>query len=109
MNPAIHAAIIAASQSQASEEAILARLRTAGALDSSRAIHFDSDKKQELRLLDKAIAKGTVLRTTDGRVYLDERAIADRKHGQGFMVLIILLIAASLIASGVALVMLMRS
>jgi hypothetical protein len=34
---------------------------------------------------------------------LNERAIADRKEGQGFMVVLILLVVASIMASGLVL------
>ena len=104
MNPAINAALIAAAASkQPSEAGIEAKLRADGATSAACAVAFAPDKKLEQRLLDQAIAKGTIVRTADGRVYLNERAIADRKQGQGFMAAVILLIAASLIASGVAL------
>lgn len=103
MSPAINAALLAAASKQASEASIEAKLRAQGATDTTSAIGFDPAEKLQRQLLEKAIATGTVVRTADGRVYLDERAIADRKQGQGFMVAVILLIAASLIASGVAL------
>ena len=103
MNPAINVALIAAASKQATEQSIEGKLREAGAIDAANAIGFDPDGKTDPRLLDQAIARATVARTADDRIYLDERAVADRKHGQGFMVLVILLIAASLIASGVAL------
>ena len=109
MNPAINAALIAAAAKQASDEGIEAKLREAGAVDVTHATAFAPDNDTEQQLLDQAIARGTIARTADGRVYLDERAIADRKQGQGFMVLVILLIAASLIASGVALLISMKS
>jgi hypothetical protein len=45
-----------------------------------------------------------VVKTVDGRFYLNERAVADRKDSQGYMALLMILIAGSIIASGVALV-----
>lgn len=109
MNPAIHAALIAAASKQASEESVEARLREAGATDPAQAMAFDAKDKAEQKLLDQAIARGTIGRTADGRVYLDEQAVSDRKESQGHMLLVILLIAASLIASGAALVLLTES
>jgi hypothetical protein len=101
-NPAITAALIAASRSQEVEEAIEGRLGKAKATGPSSAIALDlADKEKEL--LDQALAAGTVKTTSDGRYYLNERAIADRKEGQGFMVVLILLVVASIMASGIVL------
>ena len=105
MNPALHAAIIAASQQEAIEEKIETRLRETGALGPSSAITFAPADEAERKLLDAALSTGNVVRSSDGRVYLSERAVADRKEGQGFMALLITLILASLIASGAALAM----
>ena len=35
----------------------------------------------------------------DGRLYLNERALSERKEGQGYMALLILLVIGSVIAS----------
>ena len=105
MNPAIHAAIIAASNQAAIEEKIEARLRAAKALGPSSSIAFTPNDKAETKLLEAALSTGNVVRTIDGRLFLNERAVADRKEGQGFMALLITLILASLIASGAALAM----
>jgi hypothetical protein len=101
-NPAITAALIAASRQQEVEEAVEGKLRKANAVGPSSAITLDLDPKHQ-PLLDQALAAGTVKQVGDGRFYLNEQAIADRKEGQGFMALIILLIIASLIASIAAL------
>ena len=102
MNPAITAALIAATHKEETEETIVARLRKDKALSSSTAMPLDlpGDKRE---LLDDAVAGGSVMRTADGRYYLNERAVADRKDSQGFMALLIILIAASVIASGIVL------
>jgi hypothetical protein len=102
-NPAITAAIIAASRQQEVQEAIEGRLGKAKATGPSSAIALKLEGKEK-ELLDQAVAAGTVKTTTDGRYYLHERAIADRKEGQGYMALLILLVAASIMASGIALV-----
>ena len=102
-NPAITAAIIAASRQQEVKEAIEGRLTKAKAKGPSSAVPLDL-AGNEKELLDQAIADGTVKTTNDGRYYLNERAIADRNEGQGFMVVLILLIAASILASGIVLV-----
>ncbi len=105
MNPALHAAIIAASNQEAIEEKIETRLREAKAFGSSSAIAFEPADDAEQKLLEAALGTGNVVRTADGRIYLSERAVADRKEGQGFMALLIVLIAASIIATGAALAM----
>ena len=98
MNPAITAALIAASNQEGVEQKIEARLKKAGATSIASAIALDL-KDKERDLLDQALAGGTVKQTADGRFYLNEQVIADRKEGQGFMALLILLVLASVIAS----------
>ncbi len=71
-----------------------ARLKKAEALSAGRAVALDL-RTRSRKLLDQALAAGTVQRTDDGRLYLNERAIADRKEGQGFMAMLILLMIAS--------------
>ena len=102
-NPAITAAIIAASRQQEIEEAIESRLTKAKATGPSSAVTLDLAGKEK-ELLDQALAEGTVKTSSDGRYYLNERAIADRKEGQGFMVILLLLVVASIMASGIVLV-----
>jgi hypothetical protein len=99
MNPAIHAAIIAATQQEAVREKVESKLRNAKALDPSSAILFAPADKAEQKLLNAAVGTGNVVRTNDGRVYLDERAVADRRQGKGFKALLITLAIGSLIAS----------
>ena len=103
MNPAIHAAIIAATHQEGIEKKIEARLKKAGALGPTNAITLPLEGK-ERQLIDHAILAGTVKRTADGRLYLHEAAVADRKEGQGFMALLIVLVTGSIIASVVVLV-----
>jgi hypothetical protein len=103
VNPAITAAIIAASHQQDIEAKIESKLRKAKAVSRSSAIALDLDEKQQ-PLLDQALASGTVQQTGDGKLYLNEQAMADRAEGQGFKAFLIVLIALSIIASGVALV-----
>ena len=73
-------------------------MKAAEALGASSAIPLALDEKQQ-KLLDQAIGQGTVIRTVDGRFYLNERAVNERKEGQKYMALLILLIAGSVIAS----------
>jgi len=103
-NPAITAALIAAAHQEEVEEKVEARLKKANALTPASAIALEL-KDKERELLDLALAAGTVKRTGDGRLYLDELAVADRRDGQGFMALLIMLVAASIIASGIVLVL----
>ena len=98
VNPAITAALIAAANQEEIEEKIEARLKKARANSAASAVALElKDKEQEL--LGQALAAGTVQRTDDGRLYLNENAIADRKEGQGFAALLILLAVASVAAS----------
>ena len=103
MNPAITAALIAASRQEDVEKNIEARLKKARAVNRSSAIAIDLDEKQQ-PLLDQALASGTVQRTEDGRLYLNEQVMADRVEGQGLKAFLMILIALSIIASGAALV-----
>ena len=103
INPAITTALLAAAQDKHSEEYLATKLREAGALGSSTAIALDLDEKQQ-KLLDQAIANGTVVKTLEGRFYLNERAVSERKEGQGFMALLILLVVGSIVASLLVLV-----
>ena len=103
MNPAITAALIAATHEEETEESIIGKLRKGKAVSPSSATSLDlPDNKQ--KALDQAVAGGTVVKTADGRFYLNERAVADRNYSQGYMALLMILIAGSVIASGVALV-----
>lgn len=106
VNPAITAALLAASQDEESEEFILKKLRDANAEGGSSAISLDLNEKQ-VKFLDQAIDKGTVVKTVDGRFYLNERALTERKEGQGYMALLILLVIGSVMAS--VLVLALRS
>ena len=103
MNPAITAALIAAAHEEEAEKLVLGRLRDARATGPSSAIPLDLDGDKR-KLLDEALGNGAVKKTSDGRFYLDERAIADRKEGQGFLALVIILVCLSVVASGVALI-----
>ena len=102
MNPAIHAAIIAATHQEGIEQKVEGRLKKAGAVGPSRAIALELEGK-ERELIDHALVAGTVKRTADGRFYLHEHAVADRKEGRGFMTVLIVLVTASVIASAAVL------
>ena len=103
MNPAITAALIAAAHEEEIETNVVGRLRDGKAVGPSSAIPLDLDGDKR-KLLDEALGNGTVKKTSDGRFYLDERAVADRKEGQGFLALVIILVCVSVVASGVALI-----
>lgn len=98
INPAVTAALLAASQEEESEEFIQKKLGEANAEGSSSAIRLELNKKQA-KYLDEALETGTVVKTVDGRLYLNERALSERKEGQGYMALLILLVIGSVIAS----------
>jgi len=101
-NAGVTAAIVAASQDKDSEEFIQTQLRQAKALGANAAIPLELNDKQK-KLLDKALAGGTIVKTVDGRFYLNERAVSDRREGNGFMALLILLVIGSVIASAAVL------
>jgi hypothetical protein len=98
VNPAVTAALIAVSRQEEVQDKIEGRLKKAKATSASSAISLALKDKEQL-LLDQALAGGTVKRTDDGRFYLNERVVADRNEGQGFMALLIILVMASIIAS----------
>jgi hypothetical protein len=102
INAGVTAAILAASQDEDSEQFIQTKLRQAKALGAAAAIPLELKDKQQ-KLLDKALAGGTVVRTVDGRFYLNERAVSDRKEGQVFMALLVMLAVGSVIASAAVL------
>ena len=102
VNPAITATLIAAAQQEEVEQKIEARLKQAAALSPGSAIRLEL-KEKEQKLLDQALASGAVKRTVDGRFYVDERVVADRREGQGFMALLIVLMIGSVVASVAAL------
>jgi len=102
VNPAITAALIAASRQEEVAQKVEGRLKKARALSVASAIALVlNDKEREL--FDQALASGSVKQTADGRYYLNERAVAERKEGQGFMALLILLAIASIVASAAVL------
>ena len=102
MNPAFHAAIYSATH-KASSESIEARLRAAGALGHATAMAFEPADATERKLVGQGIASGVFVRNAQGHLYLNERALADRRQGQGWIALVVLLVVNSLLASGVAL------
>ena len=103
VNPAITAALIAATRQEEVEQKIEGRLRKAEAHSPARAIALSLSEKDQ-PLLDQALASGTVKETANGRYYINEQVIADRKEGQGFTVLLILLVFGSILASLIVLV-----
>ena len=102
VNPAITVALMAAANQEEIQEKIEGRLKKARAVSEASAVALEL-KDKERELLDEALTGGTVKRTSDGRFYLNERVIADRNEGQGFMALLLLLAVASVIASVVVL------
>ena len=101
MNPAIHVAIMAASQA---EEGVVERLRKAKAISSESAIACTPAKSTQQAQLDEAIGLGLVVRRADGRVFLNERAVSEHNEGIGYGVLLGLLALGSAAASVAALI-----
>jgi hypothetical protein len=99
MNPAIHAAIVAAQSTETVDTAV-AKLKAAGALGPENAIALP---EMNAATVDEALAAGLIVRSSDGHYYLDEQAVSDRNERNGMMLLVSLLIMASLAASVIAL------
>lgn len=100
MNPAIHAAIIASQKQQQGVDDVVRKLRKAGALSATSATALtDIDQVK----IDEAVGLGLIIRSADGRLYVNEHAVSDRLQSQGWIVIVVLLVTASLIASAVAL------
>jgi hypothetical protein len=102
MNPAITVALLAAVEEEEFDKSVVGKLREAKATGPSSAIALELTPDQQ-ELLEEAIANGTISKTADGRLYLDERAIAERQEAQGHVALLIVFVALSIMASGVAL------
>ena len=102
VNPAITAVLVAASREEEVKEKIEAPLKKAQAVSQGSAIALELGA-DERALLDHAMASGSVKQRADGRLYLNEIAVADRSEGHGFMAVLILLVIASIIASVVIL------
>lgn len=103
MNPAITAAIISASQQQASGTALLAQLKKAGATSPAKAIAPDLSAKGADKVLAKLIADG-IIRTANGRVFLDRDRFAERQAGARNAALVLI---AFLLSAGASLVALL--
>ncbi|HVF37904.1 MAG TPA: hypothetical protein VNA29_08200 [Sphingomicrobium sp.] len=103
INPAITVAVLASAKREEFRKKVEGKLKKSGALGSASAVDLEPKDDAERQLIDEALANGTLVKTRHGLFYLNERAVAERKEGQGFLTIVILLVTASLIASGVAL------
>lgn len=101
MNPAITAALIAAQESQ--PPGAVERLTKAGATSRDKAIAIDPASPAEAKLIDDAIGLGLVQRRGDGRLFVNQHAVAERNSRIGAWLLIGTLIALSILASAAAL------
>ena len=105
MNPAITAAIIA---SQEQSPTLVQRLTTAGALSSHKAIAIASETAAQRAEIDKAVRDGIVKRRSDGHLFLDQKAVAERNARIGRSFLLWSAIALSFVASAAALLAFVR-
>lgn len=96
----IQAALLAAQKGTGFD----ARLKEAGASDEASAVALEPANDEERAELDKAIASGLIGRTSDDRLYRNDRVASDLKESQGWIVAVVMLVAASILASGLALV-----
>ena len=104
MNPAINAALIAAAaQGQSAQQALLKQLTDAKAFSPSSALPLTPKGAAEEKALAELIGHMTV-RPWNGRYDLDRDRQKEREAQQGWIVLVILLAIASLLASAVALI-----
>lgn len=105
MIPALNAALVNAA-GQHKDGSIEARLRAGGALSHATAISIELASSVERRQLDNGIAKGIYGRDSDGRIWLNVRALDERRAMLGWMVLIAALVIGSAFASLLALTVL---
>ena len=103
INSAITTAVLASAKRDEFREKVEGRLKKARALGSASAIELEVKDDAERMLIDEALASGVIIRTGNGRLYLNERARAERQEGQAHLVVMILLVVASLMASLAAL------
>ena len=101
MNPAIHVALMAAHEA---EQDVSAKLRAAKATSSASAIEYVPANDAQQAKLDEAIGLGLVVRRADGRLFLNQRAVAERNEGLGYGLLLGLIALGSVAASIAALV-----
>lgn len=80
------------------------RLRAAGAITPERAIDLTPEGDDELSGLDEAIGLGRIVRSANGRLFLNPAAVANTSGEGVFALLLFLLVAASVVVSVVVLV-----
>ena len=93
----------ASLQKQTARQVILKRLREAGATTAQMPGSVDVDSDEAQNALADLLAKGEVREARTGLYYLDETKVKEPKPGSGFVVLLILLVIASVMASVIAL------
>ena len=102
-NPAITAALIAANASkQNGQEAVMARLKTAGAFGPGTAVRLELEGA-EAAALSELTSLAIVRPMGSGRYYLDRERQRERSAQQGWVAVAILLGVASVMASFIAL------
>ena len=102
-NPAITAALIAANAStQHGQEAVLARLKKAGAFGPGTAVRLEPEGAETAALTELS-GLAIVRRVGSGRYYLDRERQKERAAQQGWVAAAILLGVASAMASFIAL------
>jgi hypothetical protein len=94
--------ITALAQKETARQAILKRLREAGATSAAMPASIDLDGEQAEAALAELLAAYNVREARTGLYYVDESAKKDARPGQPFVALLAVLIAISFAASLIA-------
>jgi hypothetical protein len=89
----------------AADQRVIARFRADGATAPERAVRLDAMERLEQRRAEAMVRRGVLRQTPDGRLYLDEAALA-RGHGRrravvGALAAILILALAVILLIGV--------
>ena len=105
MNAATTAAIVAAN-AQEEERKLLALLKDRGADRPTRAEAIDELDKKDRKKVDKLVKKELLARHGPDRVYLTEKGVEASKKPvvNGGQIMLVMIIAFSLMASAIAIV-----
>jgi hypothetical protein len=97
--------ITAAAQAETAKQAILKRLREAGATSARMPGSLEIENDDAQAALTALLDKGEVREARPGLYYLGEAKTKEAKPGNGFVALLAILIATSFTASLVTLAM----
>lgn len=100
-NPAITAAILAASQQQSADE-VMGPLKARKAFGPTRAIALHVTDKAQRKQLDQLLAAGVVRPVGSGRYYLDRDRQKEHHREAGWVILVVIFAGLSILASVIA-------